>query len=226
MNFSCFLTLKLFDYGHLSAVKFPSLSRIFILKDLSAAYDFGTAASCWTLHSPSADNEHSLLIWSLHGQIFKWAPRPRWADFDWSSWLPSRVQKSFFPGCLAAHICLHLPKLCFYRPKDCEWWCSWTQWFLFAFEFFLFTHPPVYWAWTIQLRTFYRLGTICLPCLLQWMHSYYLSLFALFSSFPMHFSTLDFLRSAGLAFVRFILSFLRFDSSLIATTNPWSFWQI
>ena len=45
MNFSCLLTLKLFDYEHLSAVKFPSLSRIFILKDLSAAYDFGTAAS-------------------------------------------------------------------------------------------------------------------------------------------------------------------------------------
>ena len=62
MNFSCLLTLKFFDYGHHSVVKFPSLSRIFILKDLSAAYDFGTAASCWTLHNPSADNGHSLLV--------------------------------------------------------------------------------------------------------------------------------------------------------------------
>ena len=62
MNFSCLLNLKLFDYGHLSAVKFPSLSQIFILKDFSAAYDFGTAASCWTLHNPSADNGHSLLV--------------------------------------------------------------------------------------------------------------------------------------------------------------------
>ena len=62
MNFSCLLILKLFDYGHLSAVKFPSLSRIFILKDFSATYDFEKAASCWILHNPFADNEHSLLI--------------------------------------------------------------------------------------------------------------------------------------------------------------------
>lgn len=62
MNFSCLLTPKLFYYEHLSAVKFLSLSRIFILKDFSAAYDFETAASCWTLHNPSADNGHSLLV--------------------------------------------------------------------------------------------------------------------------------------------------------------------
>jgi hypothetical protein len=52
------------------------------------------------------------------------------------------------------------------------------------------------------------------------MHSYYLSLFALFSSCPMFYSTLDFLTSAGLGFIGFILSFLHFDSSLIATKNP------
>ena len=62
MNFFCLLILKLFYYEHLSAIKFLSLSQIFILKDLSAAYDFGTAASCWTLHNPSADNGHSLLV--------------------------------------------------------------------------------------------------------------------------------------------------------------------
>jgi len=62
MNFFCLLILTLFYYEHLSAVKFLSLSQIFILKDLSAAYDFGTAASCWTLHNPSADNGHSLLV--------------------------------------------------------------------------------------------------------------------------------------------------------------------
>ena len=62
MNFSCLLTTKLFYYEHLSAVEFLSLSQIFILKDFSAAYDFGTAASCWTLHNPSADNGHSLLV--------------------------------------------------------------------------------------------------------------------------------------------------------------------
>ena len=62
MNFFCLLTPKIFYYEHLSAVEFLSLSRIFILKDFSAAYDFGTAASCWTLHNPSADNGHSLLV--------------------------------------------------------------------------------------------------------------------------------------------------------------------
>ena len=62
MNFFCLLTLKLFYYEHLSAIKFLSLSQIFILKDFSAAYDFETAASCWTLHNPSADNGHSLLV--------------------------------------------------------------------------------------------------------------------------------------------------------------------
>ena len=32
--------------------------------------------------------------------------------------------------------------------------------------------------------------------------------------------------SVGLAFIRFTLSFLRFDSSLITTMNPEYFWQI
>jgi hypothetical protein len=42
----------------------------------------------------------------------------------------------------------------------------------------------------------------------------------------MYFSTLDFLTLAGLEFIRFALSFLHFDSSLIATKNPEFFWQI